>query len=58
MERIQTLSEIPFQVDFHQVVKQSLYQEIVVTALHSNSTEFLTSGVTAVQQIVTTEFFA
>ena len=34
MERIRAFAEIPFQIDFHQVGKRHLYQEIAVTALH------------------------
>ena len=31
-ERIPTFAEIPFQIDFHQVGKRPLYQEIAATA--------------------------
>ena len=33
-ERIRTFAEIPFQIDFHQLGKRSLYQELAATALH------------------------
>ena len=35
-EKFQTLAQLPFQIDFHQVDKHPLYQEIVAAALYLN----------------------
>ena len=32
--KIPTFAEIPFQINFHQVGRRPLYQEIAATALH------------------------
>ena len=34
MERNRTLAQLSFQIDFHQVGKRPLYQEITATAPH------------------------
>ena len=39
-ERIRTLAELPFQIDFHQVENHPLYQEIVASVLHPKKTRF------------------
>ena len=44
-ERIRALAEVPFQVDFHQVRKQPLCQEIAATALHLKQLGLSTSTI-------------
>ena len=34
MEAIRTIAKFPFQIDFHNIEKHPLYQEIAATALH------------------------
>ena len=45
MERIRTLAQLSFQIDFHQVEKHPIYQEIATSVLHPKKLGLNTSTI-------------
>ena len=45
MERIRTLAQLSFQIDFHQVEKHPIYQEIATSVLHPKELGLNTSTI-------------